>query len=284
MVERRHEIEIGDPLGRDQLERARDVEARQADEGAADQRHGEQRAHAHGVIERHGAERALALAIEILRHMRERRGALGALAARHALWAARWCRRCRASPTRLRRRRAAAHRSRRCAEERLEREVLRARVARPRCAGKRLRLRRGAHRLPPTRLLVYDRLGLGVGTQKSSSSAVERQFSGVMMIAGELAGPVDGRRLPAVLQQRDEMIAGREPERVEAGNERRDPPVPVAVGQAHVAVDDRQRLRVARDARQKARCRDQAWRAVSRSMACPARPAAVCRPRASGDP
>ena len=42
-----------------------------------------QRAHAHGVIERHHAERALARAVHVLRHMRERGGAFGALSARH---------------------------------------------------------------------------------------------------------------------------------------------------------------------------------------------------------
>src|SRR5262245_1160552 len=49
------------------------------------------------------------------------------------------------------------------------------------------------------------------------------------------------------------MSAGLEPERVESGNERRNPAVPRAVGEAQVAVDDRQRLRIARDARKKAR-------------------------------
>src|SRR5262245_34810804 len=49
------------------------------------------------------------------------------------------------------------------------------------------------------------------------------------------------------------MIAGLEPERVESGNECRDPAVPRPVGEAQVAVDDRQRLGIARDARNKAR-------------------------------
>ena len=85
VIERRHQIEVCQLLGRDQFERTCDVEASQADEGAADQRHGKQRAHAHGMIERHGPERAFVLAVEVLRDMRKRRGALGALAARHAL-------------------------------------------------------------------------------------------------------------------------------------------------------------------------------------------------------
>ncbi len=85
VIERRHEIEVGHALALDEGERARHVEALQADEAAIDQRHGEQRAHPHGVIKRHDAERALAAAVEVLRHMRQRRGALLAVAARHAL-------------------------------------------------------------------------------------------------------------------------------------------------------------------------------------------------------
>ena len=85
VIKRRHQIKIGDALGGDQRQRMRDVEPAQANESAADERHGEQRAHAHGVIERHDAERALAAGVEILRHMGQRRGALGVLAARHAL-------------------------------------------------------------------------------------------------------------------------------------------------------------------------------------------------------
>ena len=72
-------------LALDQRQRALRIEARQADERAADQRHGEQRANAHRVVERHDAERALAAAIEVLRDMGDRGGALGAVPARHAL-------------------------------------------------------------------------------------------------------------------------------------------------------------------------------------------------------
>ena len=61
VIERRHQIEVGDRSRPRSAASARaGVEARQADERAADQRHREQRAHAHGVIERHHAERALA--------------------------------------------------------------------------------------------------------------------------------------------------------------------------------------------------------------------------------
>ena len=81
---------------------------------------------------------------------------------------------------------------------------------------------------------------------------MERQFSGVMMTPANWQAQWMVAASPAVLQHRDEMIAGREPERVEARHQGRDAPVPIAVGQAHIAVDDRQRLRIARDARQKA--------------------------------
>jgi len=159
VVERRHQIEVGQLLGRDQFERARDVEARQADEGTADQRHGKQRAHAHGVIERHCPERAFVPAVEILRDMRKRRGALGALAARHPLRACGRARRIEHYRPRLgvdpRLGRACIPR-----HERVELQMVRARVAHGDTrAG--ARSARGTHRLGGD-LLVHDRLRLGV--------------------------------------------------------------------------------------------------------------------------
>ena len=85
VIERRHQVEGGDPLGLDQAERALRLEARLADEGAAHRRHGEQRAHTHGVIERHDAERALAGAIAVLRDVGQRSRTLGAMSPRYAL-------------------------------------------------------------------------------------------------------------------------------------------------------------------------------------------------------
>jgi hypothetical protein len=64
---------------------------------------------------------------------------------------------------------------------------------------------------------------------------------------------MDGRRFPAVLQHRDEMVAGSKPERVEGGDERGNFFVPGAVAQPHIAIDDRQRLAIARDACEEAR-------------------------------
>jgi hypothetical protein len=86
-----HQIKIGDVLGTDQLQGVFRVELRQADERAADERHREQRTNAHGVIERHDAERAFAMPIEVLRDMGYGCGAFGAMPPRHALRA-----RCRA--------------------------------------------------------------------------------------------------------------------------------------------------------------------------------------------
>ena len=51
------------------------------------------------------------------------------------------------------------------------------------------------------------------------------------------------RGLPAVLQRGDEVVAGLEADRVEAGDQRRNAPVPLRVGQAHVAVDNSERVR-----------------------------------------
>ena len=53
VIKRRYQIEVGDLLGGDELERAASVETRQADEGAVDQSHGQQRATRHnGRIQR----------------------------------------------------------------------------------------------------------------------------------------------------------------------------------------------------------------------------------------
>ena len=41
VIECRHQIKIGDALGGDQSKRFADIEAAQADEGAADERHGQ---------------------------------------------------------------------------------------------------------------------------------------------------------------------------------------------------------------------------------------------------
>ena len=102
VIERRHQIEIAD------RSRRQSAPARVRHRNGAGTRTSPpisdiamQRAHPHGVIERHHAERALAVAVEVLRDMGERGGAFGALAARHALGLARSCPRCRASPTSL---------------------------------------------------------------------------------------------------------------------------------------------------------------------------------------
>jgi hypothetical protein len=85
VVEGRHEIEIADPLARDQPQRRTGLEARQADEGPVYKGHRQQRAHAHRVVEGHDAERALATGVQVLRDMGEGGGALGAVPARHTL-------------------------------------------------------------------------------------------------------------------------------------------------------------------------------------------------------
>ena len=261
VIERRHQIKVGDLLGFDQLQRPRHVEAGQADEGAADQRHGEQRAHPHGVIERHDAERALARAVEILRDVGERRGALGALAARHAL-------RLRGGAGRVEHHRPGLgigagqciRRVRR--DQRFERDVAR---QSDRDLLALAGLGRRLHRVRRHRL-IDQRLGLGVVEAivelVGGRAPVQRRDDD----AGELAGPMDGRRLPVVLQRRDQMVAGLEPEPVEARDQRGNPPVPLRIGQAHLAIDDGERVRVARHAGQKAGSKIKHSSSIGRSV------------------
>jgi hypothetical protein len=110
---------------------------------------------------------------------------------------------------------------------------------------------RGLHRLRRHRL-VDQRLGLGIVEAivqlVCGRAPVQRRNDD----AGELAGPVDCRRLPVVLQNRHEMVAGPKLQRVEARDQRRNPPVPLGIGEAHAAIDDRERVGVARDAGQEA--------------------------------
>ena len=85
VIQGRHQVQVRYLFGGDRGQCRDRIEFRLAHEAAIDQRQCQQRAHAHGVIQRHHAEGAFAIAIAVLRHVRERRHALGALPARHAL-------------------------------------------------------------------------------------------------------------------------------------------------------------------------------------------------------
>ena len=85
VVERRREIERGDPLALDQLERGAGVPVGLADVAAADQMHRDERVDAHRVVERHAAERPVAVAVALVDDLREAARAIGAVRARHAL-------------------------------------------------------------------------------------------------------------------------------------------------------------------------------------------------------
>ena len=112
VIERRHQIEIADPLLLDQFQRARHLEARQAHERAADERH-RQAASAPPWCDRAASRRACARPSgrgsaphgRALRHVPR-----AAAAARP--WVLPWCPTYRASPTRPRHPRAAAPRRR----------------------------------------------------------------------------------------------------------------------------------------------------------------------------
>ena len=190
------------------------------------------------------------LAVEILRDMRNRCGALGALTAGHAL-------RPRGRARRIEHDRPSLGIDARLdsfcarADERLKRKVSCARIA-YRDARASARFARRTHRLGGD-LFVDDRLRLGVFEAEIQLARTGAPIQRGDDDAGELAGPVDRRCFPAVLQQRDEMIARPEPEVVEAGDERRNLLVPHAIGQAQFAVDDRQRVGIARDTRDETR-------------------------------
>ena len=70
--ERRDEVKGGDLLGVDQRERQVRAPVRLADEAAVHRGHARERVDAHGVVERHDAERALAPSVAALDHVGER--------------------------------------------------------------------------------------------------------------------------------------------------------------------------------------------------------------------
>jgi hypothetical protein len=69
-------------------------------------------------------------------------------------------------------------------------------------------------------VLVDDRVGFGVLDAEIDFLAGRAPVHRRDDDAGELAGPVDSRRLPAILQKGKEMIAGLETNLVKGGNER----------------------------------------------------------------
>ena len=203
MIERRHEIEVGDALACDEVERASRVEAGQAYECPADQRHGEQRTHAHRVVERHDAKRAFAMRIEVLRHMREGGDPLRAMSPRHAFRprgraggvehqrpGIRLCARRRRVGGAFRHRREAG----RICVAGIERDA--PDMSRMRALGD------GVAR----HVLVDERRSLGVFEHEIDLIGLCPPVDGRHRQPGKLAGPVQRRGLPAVLQQRDEMV------------------------------------------------------------------------------
>ncbi len=249
VVERRHQVEVGDALALEKLERTGGVEARLAHEAAVDERHREQRAYAHGVIERHDPERALAVRVEILGDVGERGRALGAVIPGHAL---------------------RAPGGARCVEH--ERHVV---GAGPRLAVAGLRREQilearaagaGAAHRDARQSLGGGRTGHGLGRGGLEHHGPRRGILRAIVQllrahapverrdddARELARPVQAGRLPTVLQRRHQMIAAPEAHARQRANQPQDPLVPLRIAQAHIAVDDGRRFRVALDGRDKA--------------------------------
>ena len=244
VVERRHQIKVADALGCYQRERTSGIELRHADEGAADQRHRQQRAHAHGVVERHDAERALAASVRFC----ARWAMAAARSAGHAL--------------RPRRRARGVEHQRPGvgfdARRRIGRlgrgELRKVEVG---SIGDRDRNARqmsgpfGAYDRRGGDILVGDGAGFGILDVKVDLVILGAPVDGGDNDSGELAGPMNGGGLPIVLQHGDEMVAGLEPDFVESGNERGNLAEPFPLGQTLRAVDNCERIGIAHYARDK---------------------------------
>ena len=85
VVERRHQVQVADLFPLDGMQRGFHVKLRHTDEMSVDQRHGQQRTYAHGVVKRHDAQRALALAVKVLRYVGNRSSAFATVPTGHAL-------------------------------------------------------------------------------------------------------------------------------------------------------------------------------------------------------
>ena len=114
-----------------------------------------------------------------------------------------------------------------------------------------LRQRRTGHRRGGG-VFIGDRFGFGIAEIEIDLACAGAPIHRRDDDARELAGPMQRRRLPAVLQRRDQVIARLQPDRVEARDHRRDAPIPLRIGQAHLAIDDGKRVRIAGNAAEKA--------------------------------
>ena len=97
-----------------------------------------------------------------------------------------------------------------------------------------------------------QRLGLGVPQKEIEFGGRRSPVHGRHDHAGKLAGPMQGGGFPAILQRGHDVIAGRKSEGIEARYQGRDAAVPLRIGQAQLTIDDGKRVRIARNAAEKA--------------------------------
>src|SRR5262249_8997992 len=224
-----------------------------ADETAVEQRGAEQDANAHGVEQRHHAEAAFALAILVLRDVRDRRRKLGAMAARRARGAAGGARSIEEQAGREFARRRGSCDRRRVAQH-LEPPALalpvggddHARRIDPEL-GRRLRRGIAGRAIEGERRdlgileAVPDLLGRGAPAHRSEDDTEQ------------VAGPVERRHLVAVAHDDHEVVAGHEAHLPQGAGDRSDLAVPLRIGAAALAIDDRLGVRLAQYRNRKCR-------------------------------
>ena len=241
VIEGRHEVERGDPPVLEQAGGDGGIPVGQADQRPVQQRHGDHRANAHRVVERHRGQRALAEHVVALHDVGEGRAGLGAMRARHALGAT-----------------GRARRVEHDADVRLrERHRRRAGVG---VAGSQrgeadgVRARRGADGDP----VPHARQRRTGGADGRRAGGLEDDGDGVGVLGAEahlalgvapvergrdhaelLAGPVERHVLDAVLEDEDDVVAlldaePRQPRRHPVGAR-----LEIAVGEALLVVGDR---------------------------------------------
>ena len=235
MVQGRHEVQVGDLVAADEIEGGGGLEPRLADKSAREERHREQGAYAHGVVERHHPEGAFAVAVAVLRDVRDGGGALGAVGSgdtlrtsggaggvEHDRDVVRACPRDRirgcAATEVVERDGAAAGPAHRDPGDRTGMRRVRDRIGRHRLEAHRPRAGIAEH--------VVELLGLRAPVHRRDHHP------------RDLAGPVQGRGLDAVLENGDQVVAVAQPHCIEPGHRTQRELDPVAVGEGSVAVDD----------------------------------------------
>jgi len=238
VVKRRNQVKVGDFFRLDDREGLPRIVTWQTDKAAADQRHRDQGAHPHGVVERHHAEGPLVAAVEVLRHMGDAGGPFGAVTARHAFRLRRRPRRIEHDRPRLRAYARRGFRRGRIGHLRKTKGLVVGRDALADNNVAQIAREPGAGDRACGNAFVDESLGFGVLDAEIEFVGFRAPIDRRDDDSGQLARPMNCRGFPSVLQHGDDVVAGSQSEVVECGDYGRYPRIPLRVGQPQLGVHD----------------------------------------------